>query len=87
MTHPFRTPTRRAAYDPRRHPAVRFLIHGGLLPARLDEHFLRRLKFIVQARQLGLTLADIRQLLGPVATSSSTRPENRPARTRMAAAS
>jgi DNA-binding transcriptional MerR regulator len=52
-----------AGDDPRGQDAVRFLIRGGLLPSDPDDAFWRRLKVIIQARKLGLSLADVRQLL------------------------
>ena len=52
-----------AADDPRKQEPVRFLIRGGLLPAEVDDRFRRRLKFIVQANALGVSIADIRALL------------------------
>jgi DNA-binding transcriptional MerR regulator len=51
------------ADDPRKQEPVRFLIRGGLLPAEVDHRFRRRLKFIIQASDLGVSIADIRALL------------------------
>jgi hypothetical protein len=62
MTHSSRTTAERAVSDARRLKAVRFLIHGGLLPSSLGEEFGRPLTFVVQARNLGLSIADFRQL-------------------------
>jgi DNA-binding transcriptional MerR regulator len=61
-----------AADDPSNQEPVRFLIRGGLLPAEVDDRFRRRLKFIVQASDLGLSIADIRALLRAEAESVHT---------------
>jgi hypothetical protein len=63
MEHMPRATTQRATNDPRLQEPIRFLIRGDLLPPEVDCQFWRRLKFIVQASKLGLSIADIRLLL------------------------
>jgi hypothetical protein len=87
MTHSSRTAFERAVSDARRLEAVRFLIRGGLLPAHVDEQFWRRLKFIVQATHLGLSVADIRQLLQPCTEVGSDARSGRAVDRRAAVAS
>jgi hypothetical protein len=72
-----RTTAHSAGNDLRQHEAIRLLIGSDSLSSERDEEFWIRLKFVIQARELGLSLADVRQLL---AADPSSPPATRAGR-------
>lgn len=73
MTYAIHSLAEHAHADPRRSEPIRFLVRSGVLPSRLDDEFWRCLRFVAQARELGLSVAEIRQLCAVVRPWTAAR--------------
>ncbi len=73
MTYASFSRTEQAHGDPLRSEPIRFLVGSGVLPSRLDDEFGRCFKFVIQAKKLGLSIAEIRQLLAIVRAPAGAR--------------